>query len=203
MKLQPIPRITPFFSGELRQSNTFQPPVKDGGVEVVMLAEHEKVVDHLREQRDSFEGELEGVRRLLDAAPNESVTAAAMKVRRQREHETERIRHAEVVDGPGIDRGRELCHAHAAYSPEGDCFVCDAAQERERAEKAEGALVLRAFHAPTAGPIENIESLAAWTELDPERIEQALERLEDDEKVQATYGGRDRPHWELAPRKEN
>jgi hypothetical protein len=165
MKINPIPKITPFPVG---------PEVDGDRVEVVTLAEHEHVVDHLREQRDSLDGELEAVRRLLDAAPQESAVAAAMKVKRQREWESERIRNAPVVEAP-VDG--------------------DAQQERKRAEKAEGILIRRAM-AVGPGPW-NLDNLSEWTGLDRDRTEQALDRLEDEGVVMPEVAGRDRPHWQL------
>jgi hypothetical protein len=193
MKITPIPKITPF---ELTRGQVGLPI----GEEVVRLPDHEHVVDHLREQRDSLEGELEAIRRLLDAAPQQSATAAAMKVKRQREFETERIMRAPVVErGEDDVRSNDLCQAHGAFSPEGDCFVCDAVQERERAEKAEAEWVenvLRAVMRQKAADFD-LDTLKSFISLDRDRCEQALERLESEDRVRAVYAGRDRPHWSL------
>ena len=51
----------------------------------------------------------------------------------------------EPSDAVGVDRSRELCHAHGAYGPEGDCFVCDTQIANEARDRALDAFVLRYF----------------------------------------------------------
>jgi hypothetical protein len=121
--------------------------------------------------------------------PNPSAYMAAM-----------RLLSGQEPQAAGVDRGRELCHAHGAHGPEGDCFVCDTQQERERAEAAEAAIVLALFkRAGGGGQPFNLEQIldaaTAFGLSDRERVEQALDRLEDDDQVQADVAGRDRPHW--------
>lgn len=102
------------------------------------------------------------------------------------------------TDPVGVDRGRELCHAHGAYGPEGDCFVCDTRQAREWAEAAEAKLIYAVLRSMGQKAEDfDVDLLTKFTDLDRERIEQALDRLEDEDEVRALTTGADRPHWTL------
>lgn len=200
MKINPIPKINPVALTRGSAGLAI-------GTEVVQLGDHERVVDHLREQRDSHEGELEAVRRLLDAAPNESATAAAMKVKRQREAETERIMAAPVVEESPAHVCEGLCHAHGAFGPEGDCYVCDTQIANEARDNALAAFVLRYFELHAVEKA-NAETIARWMNGGREdggftttEALVALNRLVDEDRLEvAQYLGVDPTHpneWTL------
>jgi hypothetical protein len=151
----------------------------DAPQEVVALPQHERIVDHVREQRDNHYGELEAVRRLLLAGPQESAVAAASKVAREREFETERIMRSPVVDEAPVHVCEGLCHAHGAFGPEGDCYVCDTQIANEARDRALKAFVLRYFE---LNPVEkaDVPTIRRWLNGGPEgdfTTDEALEAI--------------------------
>lgn len=181
------------YATDVRETDTFNGG--DSAVEVVGLVNHEHVVDYLRDRLRDREDETRAIGRLVGAFKGQSVLAAVFRMVEEVEHYRELRREAPILDSPAhVCEG--LCHAHGAFGPEGDCYVCDARQERERAEAVEDKLVLLGVHHFCGGPVD-LEQLTRWLEIDSGHIEQALDRLEDEDKVHPVVTGADRPRWKL------